>query len=75
MQTTIYIQLTFDVIGDDAIGAAQVIAQHIDSGMLDGAFLAAIRDEFPNDAGLPQLDGDWRIRTVTTSATVGEVPS
>ena len=74
MQSTIDIHLTVTVIGDDAGDAATVIANTIGDGWLDLALLQLLRDEFPNDAGLPSLAGDWRIASV--SATVaGEVAS
>ena len=69
MQSTIYIQLSFAIIGDDAQATARILAQAVDAGRLDLPMLAMMRDELRN------VDGDWRISTVTTSATLagGEV--
>ena len=71
MQSTIYIQLSFAIIGDDAQATARTLAQAVDDGRLDLPMLAMMRDELRN------VDGDWRISTVTTSATLagGEVTS
>ena len=71
MQSTIYIQLSFAIIGDDAQATARILAQAVDAGRLDLPMLAMMRDELRN------VDGDWRISTVTTSATLagGEVTS
>ena len=67
--TKLYIQLTLDIIGDDAQATARILAQAVDAGRLDLPLLAMMREELRN------VDGDWRISTVTTSATVagGEV--
>lgn len=72
MQSTITIKLTVSVIGDDAGDAANVIASTIGDGWLDLALLDVLRAEFPNDAALPALAGDWRIASVST-AVAGEV--
>ena len=69
--TKLYIQLSFEIIGDDAQATARALAQAVDAGQLDLPMLAMMRDELRN------VDGDWRISTVTSSATVagGEVAS
>ena len=64
MQSTIYVQLSFEIIGDDAPATARALAQAVDDGRLDLPMLAMTRDE------LRTVDGDWRISTVTSSATV-----
>ena len=74
MTTQLEFRLTVTVIGDDAGDAATVIANNIGDGWLDLALLQVLRDEFPNDAGLPSLAGDWRCASVSTSVA-GEVAS
>ena len=69
--TKLYIQLSFAVIGDDAQATARTLAQAVDDGRLTLPILATMREE------LRTVDGDWRISTVTSSATLagGEVTS
>ena len=71
MQSTIQINLTVTVAGDDAQATARTLAQAVDAGRLDLPLLATMRDELRN------VDGDWRLSTVTSSATLagGEVAS
>ena len=64
MQSTIYVQLSFEIIGDDAPATARALAQAVDDGRLDLPMLATMREELRN------VDGDWRISTVTSSATL-----
>ena len=71
MQSTIYVQLSFAIIGDDAQATARALAQAVDAGRLDLPLLAMMREE------MRTVDGDWRLSTVTSSATLagGEVAS
>ena len=71
MQSTIQINLTVTVAGDDAQATARTLAQAVDAGRLDLPLLAMMREELRN------VDGDWRLSTVTSSATLagGEVAS
>ena len=71
MTTTVYIQTSFDIIGDDAQATARTLAQAVDAGRLDLPLLAMMREE------MRTVDGDWRLSTVTSSATLagGEVAS
>ena len=62
MTTKLYIQLSFDVIGDDARDAGRAMMQSIEAGRLDLPMLATLRDEFASVAG------DWRITAVDASA-------
>lgn len=62
MTTKLYIQLSFDVTGDDARDAARTMMQSIEAGQLDLAVLATLRDEYRDIAG------DWRITGVDSAA-------
>ena len=62
--TTVYIQLSFEVIGDNAGEAARAIMQRIEDGRLDLPFIQVLRDE------LDDVPGDWRTAGVDTSAEV-----
>lgn len=62
MSTTVYIQLSFTLIGDDARDAARTMMQSIEAGRLDLPMLATMRDEYRDIAG------DWRITAVDASA-------
>ena len=64
MQTKLEFRLTVSIIGDDAQATARTLAQAVDAGRLDLPLLAMMREELRN------VDGDWRISTVTSSATV-----
>ena len=62
MTTKLYIQLSFDVIGDDAKDAGRAMMQSIEAGRLDLPMLATLRDEYRDIAG------DWRITGVDSAA-------
>lgn len=62
MTTKLYIQLSFDVIGDAAKDAARTMMQGVEAGQLDLPMLQAMRDEFDT------IPGDWRIVGVDSSA-------
>lgn len=62
MTTKLYIQLSFDVIGDDAKDAGRAMMQSIEAGRLDLPMLATMRDEYRDIAG------DWRITGVDSAA-------
>ena len=64
MQTQLEFRLTVSIIGDDAQATARTLAQAVDDGRLTLPILATMREE------LRTVDGDWRISTVTTSATL-----
>ena len=62
MSTTVYIQLSFTLIGDDAKDAGRAMMQSIEAGRLDLPMLATLRDEYRDIAG------DWRITGVDSAA-------
>lgn len=62
MSTTVYIQLSFTLIGGDAKDAGRKMMQSIEAGRLDLPMLATMRDEYRDIAG------DWRITGVDSAA-------
>lgn len=66
MTTKLYIQIGFDVIGEDAADAARQMAESIDAGSLDLAMLATLRDEYR------QIALDWRFTAVNASAETAQ---
>lgn len=64
MTTKLYIQIGFDVIGEDAGDAARQMAESIDAGSLDLAMLATLRDEYR------QIALDWRFTAVDASVEI-----
>ena len=62
MSTTVYIQLSFTLIGGDAKDAGRKMMQAVTDGKLDLPMLATLRDEYRDIAG------DWRILNVDSAA-------
>lgn len=62
MQTTVYFQLSFDVIGDNAGSAARSMLEAISDGKVDLPIMQVMEDEFST------IPGDWRIVGVDSSA-------
>lgn len=61
--TTLYVQLSFEIIGNDADQVANTVRESITDGDMDYPLLQVLRDEF--DA----IPGDWRIVNVDTALT------
>jgi hypothetical protein len=63
--TTLYVQLSFDVIGEDASKVANAMRASIADGEMDYPLMQILRDEF--DA----IEGDWRIVRLDTTINEG----
>ena len=63
--TTVYIQLSFEVIGQDADDVVRAMRASIEEGKIDLPFMQVLEDEFST------LPGDWRILGVDSTVTEG----
>ena len=62
--TTLYIQLSFEIIGNNADQAARAMRESIADGKIDHPVMQVLEDEFDS------IPGDWRIVNVDSALTV-----
>ena len=62
--TTLYIQLSFEIIGNNADQAARAMRESIADGKIDLPVMQVLEDEFDS------IPGDWRIVNVDSALTV-----
>ena len=63
--TTVYIQLSLEVIGKNAGEAARVMRASVEDGKIDLPVMQTLEDEFDT------IPGDWRIVAVDSKVTEG----
>mgnify|MGYP003378208949 CR=1 FL=1 len=63
--TTVYIQLSFEVIGKNAGEAARVMRASVEDGKIDLPVMQTLEDEFDT------IPGDWRIVAIDSKVTEG----
>ena len=62
MSTTVYIQLSIEIAGDNAGDAARVLQERIEDGRMDLVSINLLREE------LRHVAGDWRITRAETGS-------
>ena len=61
--TSIYIQLSFEIIGNDADQVANAMRESIADGKIDLPVMQVLEDEFDS------IPGDWRIVNMDSALT------
>lgn len=61
--TTLYIQLSFEIIGNNADQAANAMRESIADGKIDLPVMQVLEDEFDS------IPGDWRIVNMDSALT------
>ena len=61
--TTLYIQLSFEIIGNNAHQAARAMRESIADGKIDLPVMQVLEDEFDS------IPGDWRIVNMDSALT------
>jgi len=65
--TTLYVQLSFEIIGNDADQAANAMRESITDGKIDLPVMQVLEDEFDS------IPGDWRIVNMDSALTEKDV--